>query len=169
MTKTKLIVVIAVTASVAVAATLIGVSLKRGYKHHRGKAKDRIYRQLNLSEQQMLDLQENRQAQRKRMSELRGSIREKQAQLQPAFIKPSADRASVEPVINEIKSLEAQSIESRVEAILAVKKILTPEQFEQFQKMMDSRKANRKGRFNGKYKKDSVSRTQKICRFKHKV
>jgi Spy/CpxP family protein refolding chaperone len=60
---------------------------------------------------------------------------------------PAVTRAKVEPLVNEIKSLQGQLIDQRIGGIFAVKEILTPEQIAQFNQLMEKRKEGRQGRF----------------------
>ena len=115
---------------------------QRGDRH-----KGRIFKELNLTQEQQKKLEENQKAQREEMTKLRSAIKEKQAKLQEELKNIAVTRAAVEPLVNEIKSLQAQLIELRIKGIFTVKKILTPEQFAKFQQMMEKRGEGRKGRF----------------------
>ena len=146
MNKTRIITLI-----LAVVLTVSGAAYamqKDGYKHYGDEQKRDVFKALNLTQEQQKNLEENRNAQREEMKKLRAAMKEKQTQLQQALKDPSTDRVSVEPIVNEIKSLQAQSIELRVNGILAVKNILTPQQYAEFQQIMDKRKEGRKGRFS---------------------
>ena len=57
------------------------------------------------------------------------------------------NQQKIEPLANEIKSLQAQLIDSRINGIFAVKEILTPEQFAKFQQMAEKWQKERKGNF----------------------
>jgi len=102
------------------------------YKDGRGQ---RMEKDLNLTPQQQQKLRDNRKAQRERMSQLLNQMKEKQQILRQELKKPSVTKASLAPILAEIKSLQAQLINSRVDGILAVKEILTPEQFAKFQEV----------------------------------
>ena len=112
-----------------------------------GRFKENIYQELNLTPEQQKKLEENRQAQREKTSQLRTAMKEKEKQLQQTLKDPAVTRANVEPVVNEIKSLQAQLIDQRVSGIFAVKEILTPEQVIKFNQLMEKRKEDKKGRF----------------------
>ncbi len=124
------------------------------YAQHPGKGekeydgpKDRLIRELNLTTEQQSRLEENRKVQREEMKKLHEAVREKYAKLQEALKNPAVTREGVQPIANEMKSLQAQLIDSRINGIFAVKQILTPEQFARFQQMAQKRQENRKGRF----------------------
>ncbi len=119
---------------------------------HRQKPADesrgRMARELNLTQEQQVKLETNRKAQRQEVDKLLTAINEKQAKLGEELKKPGVTRASIQPLANETKSLQAQLIDSRINGILAVKQILTPEQFDKFGQMTEKRQQNRKERFS---------------------
>jgi len=114
------------------------------------KAKEGIFKELNLTPEQHQKLETNRKAHREKAMQLRTSMMEKEKQLQQAMKDPGVTRAKVDPLVNEIKSLQGQLIDQRVSGIFAVKEILTPEQVTQLHQLMEKRKEgkeDKKGRF----------------------
>jgi Spy/CpxP family protein refolding chaperone len=74
---------------------------------------------------------------------------------------PAVTVASVQPLVNEIKSLQTQIIDGRISGIFAVKEILTPEQFAKFQQTTEKWQKNKKGRFhNWREKRKSTEQDQ---------
>ena len=134
----------------------------QGQGQERGSGpKERIFKELNLTQQQKEKLEENRKAQREKMMKLHTAIKEKQAKLQEALKNPAVTRAIIEPLVNEIKSLQTQLIDHRINGIFAVKEILTPEQFAKFQQMTEKRQENRKWRFqNWREKRKGTNQNQ---------
>ena len=117
------------------------------------KVKEGIYKELNLTPEQQAKLEENRKAHREKTTQLRTAMMEKEKQMQQALKDPAATRATIEPLVNEIKSLQGQLIDQRVSGIFAVKEILTPEQVAQLHQIMEKRKENRKGNLQEGQKK----------------
>ncbi|MFH0918511.1 MAG: periplasmic heavy metal sensor [Candidatus Omnitrophota bacterium] len=117
------------------------------------RAKEGIYKELNLTPEQKQKLEENRKAHREKATQLRTEMMEKEKQLQQALKDPAVIRANVEPLINEIKVLQGQLIDQRVNGIFVVKEILTPEQVVQLHQLMEKRKAEGKGRFQERQNK----------------
>ncbi|MFH0827068.1 MAG: periplasmic heavy metal sensor [Candidatus Omnitrophota bacterium] len=109
--------------------------------------KGRMFKELNLTQEQQSRLEQNRQTQQQEMKRLHEVVKEKHTKLQESLKNPSVTREGVQPLANEIKSLQAQLIDSRINGIFAVKEILTPEQFARFQEMAEKRQEHRKGRF----------------------
>jgi Spy/CpxP family protein refolding chaperone len=118
-------------------ASFAGAPVKDA-KHGQGQP-DKIFKELNLTPDQQNKIEANRSAQRAELSKLRQQIGEKQAKLQEELRNPAVTRASVEPLVNDLKSLHARMIDQRINGIFAVKDILTPEQFARFQQMVEKK------------------------------
>ena len=145
MKKTKLIIIGLGVFFLTVSS--VYAQMQGGDKPAGGRFKENIYKELNLTPEQQKKLEENRQAQREKTSQLRTAMKEKERQLQQTLKDPAVTRANVEPLVNKIKSLQAQLIDQRVSGIFAVKEILTPEQITKLNRLMEKRKEGRQGRF----------------------
>jgi Spy/CpxP family protein refolding chaperone len=121
--------------------------------------KNELLQALNLTPEQQQKLEANRQAQHENMNKLFTSLKEGQNKLRQALKDPAVTNASVAPLVNEIKSLQGQIVDSRVNAIFAVKAILTPEQFAKFQQMTDNWQGKRQE--NKKERKDNWGEKRK--------
>lgn len=91
-----------------------------------------IYTQLNLTPEQRKKLEDNRQNNREKRKELSERIRSYKEALNQEIMKPQLDMAKINEIQGSIKGLQAQMADDRLESILAVRKILTAEQFTQF-------------------------------------
>jgi Spy/CpxP family protein refolding chaperone len=129
---------------------------QRAGKPDGGRLKEGIYKELNLTPEQQKKLEENRKEQRQKFSQLRTTMMEKEKQMQQALKDPGVTREKIEPLVKEIKSLQAQLIDQRVSGIFAVKETLTPEQNSKLYQLMEKRKESRKGRFWNWQKKRQV-------------
>jgi periplasmic protein CpxP/Spy len=110
------------------------------------KAREDVFKQLNLTKEQEKQLTDNRQAESQKMAQLRTAMKENQQRLQQALKDPAVTREKVGPLVNEIKALQAQLIDGRVDSIFAVKQILTPEQYAKFHQIMEEKqKEQRQG------------------------
>jgi Spy/CpxP family protein refolding chaperone len=116
-------------------------------KYHQGgqENKESIFKELNLTPEQKKKLEDNRMAQDQELSRLRAAMKEKHRKLQQELNKPDVTRAAVEPLVREIKSLQDKLIDHRINGIFAVKTILTPEQFVNFNQIMKKQMKERKG------------------------
>ena len=150
MRKTSLVAmsvaVVMLTAGLVYAETEQGA--KQSGEGQRGKQwqeqKEKIAKDLNLTPEQQQKLEANRKSQRETMNNLHKALKEKQDKLQELLKNANVTRSSVNPLVSEIKSIQDQLVEARVNAIFAVKAILTPEQFAKLQQRSEQHQENNK-------------------------
>ncbi|MCX5707429.1 MAG: Spy/CpxP family protein refolding chaperone [Candidatus Omnitrophica bacterium] len=111
--------------------------------------KESIFKELKLTPEQEKKLEDNRKAQQQEMQDLREALKANHEKLQVKLKDPAVTRAAIEPLVNEIKSLQAKLIDHRINGIFAVKTILTPEQFAKFNEIMEKQMKAGKGRAKG--------------------
>ncbi|MDD5423408.1 MAG: Spy/CpxP family protein refolding chaperone [Candidatus Omnitrophica bacterium] len=116
-----------------------------GEKTHMGKKWESLTKELGLTPEQDQKLEANRKAQFDKMKDLRKAMKEKRGELSKALENPAATRSSVEPIIAEMKALESQSVDQRIDGIFSVKEILTPGQFAKFNSLMEKKRLEHKG------------------------
>jgi len=92
-----------------------------------------IMKTLNLAPEQKAQIEKQRSASRQAWSELRDKLRTKRLELKQELEKPNIDRNRINTIIAEIKNLTGEQLELRVNNILAMKQVLTPEQFKKIQ------------------------------------
>lgn len=115
---------------------------------NKGKA-DQIIQQLHLTPQQEAQIKQLQTVNRKKAKELFRRLREKRIELAEELDKPRSNYARIEALILELKQLQGRLIEHRVNDILKMKEILTPEQYQKFNetlKNMRLRHFERRGR-----------------------
>ncbi len=110
--------------------------------------REEMTKELNLTPEQQAKIEENRKAGREQMMKITTALKEKQAKLQEELKNPAVTRQGVMPLVSEIKALEAQLVDRRMDGIFAVKQIMTPEQFIKFQQKVEERQKDRKERFD---------------------
>lgn len=108
-----------------------GVTPRCGFSR-RAYAEKRIYASLGLSEEQKKLLEENRDRHREVVKALSVQMREKIDLIRQELQKEQFNTEEILKANNELKALQAQLLDERIESILAVRKILTPEQFRKF-------------------------------------
>lgn len=123
---------------------------EKGFHNKRGARMQELYKDLNLTPEQQKQLQENKKKQREQMQALFSGIREKRAQLRQELQKDNLGMDTVNQLNAELKALQAQILDHRLEGILEVRKILTPDQFKQFMSKMNERKERFQNRRGGK-------------------
>jgi len=98
-----------------------------------------LYRELGLTEGQKKMLQENRNKHREKARALFAQARDKMDLIRQELQEDELDMERIYRINNELKNLQAQMFDDRLEDILEVRKILTPEQFEEFDAKMKKR------------------------------
>ncbi len=91
-----------------------------------------LYKDLNLTDEQKKLLEANKAKHREEMKALAGQMKEKKAEVRQELQKDQLDMAKITQLNNELKALQAQMLDHRLESTLEVRKILTPEQFKKF-------------------------------------
>lgn len=90
-------------------------------------------KELNLTPDQEIQLKSTKETHRAQMGNLRLALKEKRQALKGELSKPGVTRQTVEPIVAEIKKLEADITGQRVDGIFKIKEILTPGQFAKLQ------------------------------------
>jgi Spy/CpxP family protein refolding chaperone len=105
-------------------------------KWHPGQRIQEIYSQLNLSDDQKKQLEANKQQHRAIMANARQEMKADREALREELMKPQLDMPKITQIHNQIKALGAQMEDTKLSSILAVRAILTPEQYLKFKELM---------------------------------
>jgi len=125
----------------------------QGDKDRAGHYKEKtaaITAELKLTPDQEKRLNETKAAHRAEMTGLAGQLKAKRQELEAALTNPAATSQSVSPIATQIKALEAQMVDRRIDGILKIKEILTPEQYQKLQTMKGERQNKEHGKRFGK-------------------
>ena len=107
-----------------------------------GAARQKLYADLKLTKEQEALLAQNRSKRKEETSALFTQMRENMATMRQALEADTLDMQKIQQVNGKLKEIQAKVIDSRLEGILEVRKILTSEQFKKFLTRRDER-ANR--------------------------
>jgi len=88
-------------------------------------------KELKLSPKQEQQITEQRNKQRQQAEELGQKLKASRDELSSELNKDVPNKSKVQVLVSEIKEIMGKRIEQRVERILLLKEILTPEQFRQ--------------------------------------
>ena len=102
-------------------------------------------KQLGLSPEQETQLKAHREKHRGEMKELYQKIKAKREDLQAALQKEDFNAGQVKQIHAELKTLKSEAEDDRLEGILEVRKVLTPEQFNKFTELKKNRKDHKDG------------------------
>lgn len=101
--------------------------------------REQFYKELNLTVEQKKALEENKNKSRQAAKALKDNIRAKRNLMRAELEKEQLDMNKVNKIQSELKALQAQMLDQRLEGILEVRKILTPDQFKEFGAKMGDR------------------------------
>ncbi len=96
-----------------------------------------IYRQLNLNEEQQKQLADNKLSGQTKKKTLYKELRLHKENLNRELMRANLDMKRINDIQSKIKDLQVQGVDDRLNSILAVRDILTTEQFTQFVDLME--------------------------------
>lgn len=114
---------------------------KDGWAKKENRVKE-IFDKLNLSDEQKKQLEENKTKTRDVMKALHEQMKSSREAMHQELMKTDLDMAKITEIQNQLKTLQAQMIDARLNSILEVRKILSAEQFKKFNELMDKEKAS---------------------------
>ena len=111
-------------------------------KRHEGVGKkfQEVYSQLNLSDDQKKQLQNNRQQNKDKRKAMFEKMRATKEAFDQELMKPDLDMNKINEIQLQFKASQSQMIDDRLNSILEVRKIMTPEQFSKFISLMKKHK-----------------------------
>ncbi|MFC1594167.1 Spy/CpxP family protein refolding chaperone [Candidatus Omnitrophota bacterium] len=153
----QLLVTVLAVGSVVCAATVgygqDAPDSEEGVKAHREVMAEKLAEELSLVPEQQEQLKALKTQHRSTKKTLRENLKSKNEELRKAIKDPATDRAYIDSVTAEIKQLQGAQLDLRVDHILKVKEILTPEQLEKFHSL-EKKHRGKKGKWghggNGK-------------------
>ncbi len=116
---------------------------------HREKMMDKLTKELNLTPEQQQQIKKQRNQQKEKSKALRGELREKRFELKEELEKQDINKGKIYLLVAEIEGLMGDQLEQRVEGVLAMREILTPEQLEKFNEKMKEKLEERKEKMRG--------------------
>ena len=113
-----------------------------GWKHEGKdwkKHKDQMRKELGITDEQEKKLQEAREKNRAQRKELYEKIHAKKNEMRDELQKENFDINKVKAIHGELKALNSQEEDNRLESILSVRQTLTADQFHKFMELRKSR------------------------------
>jgi len=107
---------------------------------HGGAGMQDIYKQLHLTETQKKQLEDNKIQHRANMKAVREQMRACRQVFQQELMKPQLDMNKINELHRRLKTLESQMADDRLNSVLTVRSILTPQQFSEFATLMHKHK-----------------------------
>ena len=136
----------------AISLTVVAVFLAANslYAEHcpegKGEKFEKLTKELGLTPEQKTQLDAQREAFKAKNEGAWKKLKAKKEELRNELEKPSVDRGKINATIEDIKSLTGEKLNNRVDKILAMKSVLTPEQFAKLQNKMREKYKKREGK-----------------------
>jgi Spy/CpxP family protein refolding chaperone len=96
-----------------------------------------FFKELGLTDEQKKALEAHKDQHRKEMKELVQSMRDQMKQMREELQKDKLDMGKINQIQSQLKTTQAQMMDHRLQGILEVRKILTPDQFKKFSEKME--------------------------------
>jgi len=126
-----------------------GARGNKEWSEHREKMMNKLTKELKLTPEQQQQIKEQRNQQKDKSKALRDELREKRLELKEELEKQDINKGKIYLLVAEIEGLMGDQLEQRVEGVLAMREILTPEQFEKFNEKMKEKLEERKEKMRG--------------------
>ena len=121
---------------------------------------DKIIKELDLTAEQEKQMKEQREKTGKKNKAIRKELGEKMKKLKEELEKKDVDRRKIDAIAEEIKTLKGSLIDQRIDSVLAMKQILTTEQYEKLKELRKKRHAERRKVRKGKKGKRNNKREE---------
>jgi Spy/CpxP family protein refolding chaperone len=139
-----MVAVLASCASVSSAQPAAGGS--RGPETGRGGDMDDLINELNLTSQQQAQIKKQRNEHFEKNRGASDELRQKRLKLKQELEKETPDTQIIGTLVADINALTARKLEDRVESILSIKQVLTPQQYKALQEKIKDHAGTKKER-----------------------
>ncbi len=113
----------------------------------KGRFIDSVIEDLSLTPEQQTQFKEQRQQHHQEVQALQEQLRDKRQALKNELSKPSSDEDALQGIASDMKKLQGQMIDYRIDRVLEMKQILTPEQYQTFHQKIEERKDKPRGKW----------------------
>ena len=125
----------------------------------KGEHFQKLIEQLDITDEQKKVLTEQRDEHWKKMKELREAMNENRKDLREELLKSDYSKTAVNRTVGEMKELQGEMIEQRVDHFLQIKEVLTPQQYKKITEHAEKKRhPAKKGRRAEKYGEEHKTR-----------
>jgi len=125
-----------ILAAIALGLVFSGTANAKMFEKEEGQPnkdkRDQVIQQLNLTPQQEAQINQLQRLNRQKAKELFRKLNEKRRELADELDKARSNPIKIRVLIAALKDIQGRLIEKRVEDVLKMKEILTPEQYQKF-------------------------------------
>ncbi|MFH1379136.1 MAG: Spy/CpxP family protein refolding chaperone [bacterium] len=115
-----------------------------GNERKKDGMREKFIKKLDLSPEQQEQMKKQREAHRAQRKEINRKMKDLQDQLKTELNKEQVNSARVDGIASEMKGLQSSLVDQRIEAVLSMKNILTPEQYKKMQELKEKKKQGKK-------------------------
>jgi periplasmic protein CpxP/Spy len=108
-----------------------------------------LMRDLNLSSEQMTQIQQIRSRYRDQLERDRKAARQAQQELRSLMAGNTATEQQIKEKFRQVQSLRTQAAEAQFNSMVEMRNVLTPEQRQKFAERMEKRRGDMRERFRG--------------------
>lgn len=131
---------------------------------HHGQGEAMFAKVLNLNDDQVKQLKDNWKQQKETMKSVFEQMKSSREAFDAEIVKATPDMNKINAIQTQIKTIQSQLVDDRFNSILAIKKILTPEQFAGYMALKKEKQLKKHmmghGKFGDKSDKDHDSDSQ---------
>jgi Spy/CpxP family protein refolding chaperone len=143
--KTKMMKVMAVAVAAAMVFSAASAYAGEGWKGRKNgdgqeKRFDKMAEELKLTPEQKAALEKQREETGPKMKALREKQSAAREQLKAELDKAAPDTATLAAIVENLKNLTGEQLQMRIDKVLAMKKVLTPEQSAKMKGIMEEKK-----------------------------
>lgn len=121
------------------------VSMIKQQRQNRASMQAKIQEELGLTDEQVQQLDDYRNQQREQMKQDRQTMKQLKEEIKQETEKTEIDEAKIKSIHEQLKTLNNKMSDNRLDGILQLRKILTPEQFKKFNEARGKRGKMRQG------------------------
>jgi Spy/CpxP family protein refolding chaperone len=158
--KTKMGKVMVAVVACAMVFSAASAYAGEGWNSHKSEADtkkhfDKMAEELKLTAEQKAALEKQREEARPKMKALKERQRAAREQLRAELDKQVPDKATLAAIVEDLKTLTGEHTQAKIDKVLAMKKVLTPEQSAKMKTIMDAKKKEFEDKRTEKSGKDS--------------
>jgi Spy/CpxP family protein refolding chaperone len=113
------------------------------------KMHERLMQELNLTTDQKARMKQSRELFRNQTKQLMQELQDKREALRQELDRTTTDRSRVTALSSDIKSLTSQLMDVRIQSVLELKDILTPDQYAKLMQKREDFRERRGGKHDG--------------------
>jgi periplasmic protein CpxP/Spy len=109
----------------------------------RGRGREDLLQQLNLTPEQTRQIAEIRQRSKGKMQQTRQNLRQARQELNQMIGSQQASDRDIQEKFRQVQNLQQEMANQRMENLIAIRRVLTPEQRQQYATLMQQRRQQR--------------------------